>query len=106
MKATLRDNPEVAIATAILGMDFQVAVLLEHGLPGARASRYLGSVSWGWSRSSGMGDVKLAELTLIDGSGVSADFTTAVNFWNTPLRVTDPAALNGVDHPVLTIPSA
>jgi hypothetical protein len=103
-RATLRDNPNVPIDCNIVGMEFQVAAMMDYDLPGARQTRYLGSVRWGWNRSPELSDVTLVPLALVHNSGVSAEFTAAVTHWNA-LDVDDPAQLNGAHHHVLTIPT-
>jgi hypothetical protein len=102
-RATLRDNPSVPVDCNVTGMEFQVAVLLEYGEPAARQQRYLGSVSWGWFRTDGMGDVQLHQLQQVDPTGASQEFLAAVAHWNA-LRVADPAALRGQQHTVLPLP--
>lgn len=103
-RASLRDNPNVPIDCNIVGMEFQVAALMDYDLPGARQTRYLGSVRWGWNRSPGGSDVTLVPLALVHNSSVSAEFTAAATHWN-GLGVDDPALLNGARHHVLTIPT-
>ncbi|WP_412543045.1 hypothetical protein R8Z50_11345 [Longispora sp. K20-0274] len=57
-------------------------VLFEYGRPGARHSRYVGSVRWGWSRTAGKSDVQLVPLAEASNAGVSPEFTAAVTLWN------------------------
>ena len=102
--AVLRDNPGTPRTAALLGMRFQVAALLEYG---AGLHSYLGSVSWGYQRTSGQNDVQLVPLSQQTSNGVSADYTTAVTHWNL-LTVPDPANLSQqavpASLPVMQIP--
>ncbi|MGY0234437.1 hypothetical protein [Longispora urticae] len=102
-RATLRDNPSTPVAFDLLGMDFETAVLFEYGQPGARQSRYVGSVRWGWSRSANKTDVTLVPLAEVSNAGVSAHFTAAVTLWN-GLTVADPRNAPA-RLPVMTIPT-
>ncbi|GIG63509.1 hypothetical protein Lfu02_78810 [Longispora fulva] len=102
-RATLRDNPSSPVAANVLGMDFETAVLFEYGQPGARHSRYVGSVRWGWSRTAGKSDVQLVPLAEVSNAGVSADFTAAVTLWN-GLTVPDPRNAPA-QLPVMVIPT-
>jgi len=102
-RASLRDNPSVPIDCNVIGMNFQVAVLLDYGEATSRQSRYLGSVSWGWQRPSGMGDVQIRELEQVDPSGASQEFLAAAAHWNA-LTVDDPAQIHGQSHSVFRLP--
>jgi hypothetical protein len=102
--ATLRDAPAVPITDPMLGMEFEVAALLEHGPQNARAATYLGSVKWGWVRTVGKSNITLTPLTKVTEQGVSAAFTAAVTHWN-QLRVSDPLALQAGALPVMQIPT-
>lgn len=104
LRASLRDAPAMPVNEPILGMEFEVAALLEYGPPESRRSRYLGSVKWKWQRSPQKSDVKLDPLALVSASGVSEAFKAAVAKWN-QLRVSDPGALRPGDHEVLKIPA-
>jgi hypothetical protein len=66
----------------MLGMEFQVAALLETPqLPLAR--RYLGSVSWGWRRAA-VGQAATADAcAVVSANGVGQTFLDAVAHWNT-----------------------
>lgn len=101
----LRDNPSVPIKTPILGMQFQVAALLDYGVAERRGSVYLGSVSWGWKRSSGGSDVKLDPLTLLSADGISAEFAAAVSHWNN-IKVEDPEGLAKGQLSMMALPTA
>jgi hypothetical protein len=102
--AVLRDNPGTPRTAAVLGMQFQVAALMEYG---AGQHSYLGSVSWGYQRSSGQNDVQLIPLAQQTANGVSADYTTAVTHWSA-LTVPDPVNLSQqalpAPMPVMQIP--
>jgi hypothetical protein len=102
-RATLRDNPNVPVGSDLIGMEFEIAVLFEYGPAGGRLSRYLGSVSWGWTRTNGRSDVVLAPLAQVSNAGVSQAYTDSVNHWN-GLTVGDPRN-GGNPVAVMTIPA-
>jgi hypothetical protein len=103
-RASLRDAPSVPLLSDVIGMGFEVAVLLDFVTNDVRHSRYLGSVKWGWTRSSGKSDTTLQPLAPVHKSGVSDQFSEAVKHWN-GLTVADPAALNGAGpHAVMKLP--
>jgi hypothetical protein len=99
----LRDAPSVPVTSGVLGMDFEVAVLLEYGPQEARRTRFAGSVRWGWRRPPRGGDVALAPLGLVSRTGISEAFRTAAAHWNT-LTVEDPAELVHGPQRVMPLP--
>ncbi|MBU3028521.1 hypothetical protein [Paracoccus marinaquae] len=77
--AVLRDQPAAPIASNLLGMEFEVTALATGG---AMNDKYLGSVSWGWTRAVGGREAKLLPLSLVSMGDPSAAFAAAAEHWN------------------------
>jgi hypothetical protein len=80
--ARIRDRPGIPINDPMLGMEFQVAALLETPqLP--QVQRYLASVSWGWRRAAAGQAPTTDAFALVSANGVmSQAFQDAVAHWN------------------------